>query len=200
METESKPNKFSTLEGTSDLISNIDGKGILVLDIGSRNTRVGYPGQNLPKLTLRSRLGISKGNKQEIDSLKLNRFCGNNVIEEMNSKEIPCSLEYPLVKMINSVNMNFLKILNKEKKEFQSNNVEEETSQFYENNDSLSKNDNYFDSSLNIDYNIDKDIEFFLKHIIEREMELETNNLDLMITLNKGKQNNFKKEFQKNFN
>lgn len=53
MSTKKDGGRFSSyLKGTDDLLSPVDIKKILVLDIGSNTLRLGLSGENFPLLTL----------------------------------------------------------------------------------------------------------------------------------------------------
>ena len=96
--TKKKP--WSTLHGTADLMSEIEVGSTLVMDLGSHKLRVGYSGQNIPDLYLHSRLAKPKNDEPEIGSSKLSKFCGFNIMKELENKEDNYVLEYPISKMI----------------------------------------------------------------------------------------------------
>ena len=180
------PNKkksWSTLNGTADLMSEVEVGSTLVMDLGSHKLRVGYSGQNIPDLYLYSRLAKPINDEPEIGSSKLAKYCGFNIMKDLENKEDSYLLEYPISKMIKFRQNSFMRLeqTNQTTKQFR----ETDETQKSEDN-SLSMNSMISTHEPNTLSGIYEDIEFFIKNILETDMGIELADMDLMLTFNQG--------------
>ena len=184
MQSNHKKSKKSSLQGTHDLVSSVDLKEILVLDMGSRMLRLGFSGQNIPELSIPNRFARLVNDPRELGSTKLPRVCGTRILEKLKKSNENYSLEYPLIRMIEKKKNNFIRIC-KEKQSInlKNTNLEDLSMDL----DTESSNTKSHDMQEDKYQDVDDDLTFLFKEIIEKDIGLETNNLDTMITLNQGK-------------
>ena len=84
METNFEPKKGfkNDLRGTDDLISTFDMNDFLVVDFGSEISKVGFSGNDYPKIISPTLIGIPcKEDENDLTATKLPQVFGNNSIE-----------------------------------------------------------------------------------------------------------------------
>ena len=176
MSEETQKTKSSSLQGINDLMSGVDQKEILVMDLGSRWIRLGFSGQNMPELCLRSRIAKPRMDSREIGSAKLPKIGGMDILNHLSGKEKTYTLEYPIVNHVQSIKNSYQKLsgvqTGQSKKKVDDGSVEEPN-----------KVEPQSDTSQG---DLKDDLEFFIKQIIERDLGVESLGLDTMITFNKG--------------
>jgi actin-related protein len=175
--------KKSSLQGTRDLVSEVDLKEILVLDIGSRMLRLGLSGQNIPQLKIPNRFARLVNDPRELGSTKLPRVCGAGIFEKLKKSNESYSMEYPFIRMIEKKKNNFLKICREKQNLIQKHNNLEDLSVDVDTESLLNNSFELQESNLQ---EIDDDLTFLFKEIIEHDIGFETVNLETMITLNQG--------------
>jgi actin-related protein len=172
----------STLQGTHDLVSEVDLKEILVMDIGSRMLRFGYSGQNIPELSIPTRFAKLVNDPRELGTTKMRRVCGVNILEKLRKSNESYCLEYPFIRMIEKKKNSFIKIC-REKQNLATKNITPEELSMDENESMINKSyDIHHDKYLEMD----DDLGFLFKEIIEKDLGTEIQNLDSMITMNQG--------------
>jgi actin len=88
----------SYLKGVNDLISPVDVKKILVMDIGSNYIRVGLSGDNFPLLNLPAIVAKSRNiNTNDLTQTKLPDLFATKAINEVADRQNDYDLYYPLV-------------------------------------------------------------------------------------------------------
>jgi actin-related protein len=88
----------SYLKGVNDLISPVDVKKILVMDIGSNYIRVGLSGDNFPLLNLPAIVAKSRNiNTNDLTQTKLPDLFATKAINEVANRQNDYDLYYPLV-------------------------------------------------------------------------------------------------------
>jgi actin-related protein len=99
MTSQSEGGKYkSYLKGVNDLISPVDVKKILVMDIGSNYIRVGLSGENFPLLNLPALVAKSKNvNTNDLTQTKLPDLFATKAISDSAFRQSDYDLYYPLV-------------------------------------------------------------------------------------------------------
>lgn len=98
-----RPSK-SLLKGYDDLVSAVDQKQVIVVEVGSLNLRVGYSGENEPRVSMPACFAVSRtANKSDYAQPRAPTLFGHDAIAASNAKE-DYELIYPFGKGNASVN------------------------------------------------------------------------------------------------
>ena len=98
MNSENSKKYKSKLQGTDDLISPVDQKKVIVIDIGSNYIRIGLSGDNMPMLNLPLVLGKSKHrDSNDLTRTKIPDTYGIKSRKIFKDKHEDYYLVYPLI-------------------------------------------------------------------------------------------------------
>ena len=143
----------------------------------------GFSGQNIPELSIPNRFARLVNDPRELGSTKLSRVCGTRILEKLKKSNENYTLEYPLIRMIEKKKNSFIKICREKQSLNLKNQNLEDLSMDLESESLINKS---YDVQEDKYQDADDDFTFFFKEIIEKDLGLETSNLDTMITINQG--------------
>lgn len=85
----------SLLRGYDDLVSPVDQKQVLVIELGTLSTRIGYSGEDEPELVMPACMTVARSsNRNDFAQNRLKRFFGAEALSAVEEKE-DCELAYP---------------------------------------------------------------------------------------------------------